>query len=232
MRPDDLPAIRELSLFADMQAENFTALVQNAYLQHFPPQLKLITEGDPADFLYIVVEGTVELFAQSNGRETTMEIVHPVASFILAAVLNDAPYLMSARTLAKSRILLIPAEDLRVAFVRDEAFARSVVRELSIRYRAMVKALKNHKLRTSVERLANYLIALDQRQNRDGVVSLPHDKKTLATLLGMTAENLSRAFASLGAYGVIVEGIRISITKPKDLKVLAKPTPLIDDPDI
>jgi CRP/FNR family transcriptional activator FtrB len=213
-----------------MAEANFDELMQAAFLQRFPPQVQLITEGDPADFLYIVVEGGVELFAANNGRETSIEIVRPVSTFILAAVLRDAAYLMSGRTVEGSQILMIPAETVRETFARDHVFARAVVRELSGRYRAVVKALKNHKLRNAVERLANCLLRLHQEQGSSGMLTLQVDKRTLAALLGMTPENLSRAFSTLRPYGVEVNGREIRLTQLADLRALAKPSPLIDDP--
>ena len=82
MRSSDLPEIRALPLFRSMSESNFDSLVQAAYLQTFPAQLELIAEGDPADFLYIVVEGSVELYARSNGRETRRRPTRPVHSAI------------------------------------------------------------------------------------------------------------------------------------------------------
>jgi len=52
----------------------------------------------------------------------------------------------------------------------------------------------------------------------------------LASILGMTPENLSRSIKSLRPYGVNITGQVVDITKPDALKSLAKPTPLIDDP--
>ncbi len=230
MRVRDIPLVRELDLFREMEEANFDELMQAAFLQRFPPQVQLITEGDPADFLYIMVEGSVELFAGNNGRETSIEIVRPVATFILAAVLRDATFLMSGRTVESSQILMVPAENVRAIFARDHVFARAVVRELSARYRGVVKSLKNHKLRNAVERLANCLLRADAEQGGTGTVTLQVDKRTLAALLGMTPENLSRAFATLKPYGVDVNGREIHLTKPDDLRKLAKPSPLIDDP--
>jgi len=230
LRVRDIPLVRELDLFREMEEANFDELMQAAFLQRFPPQVQLITEGDPADFLYIMVEGSVELFAGNNGRETSIEIVRPVATFILAAVLRDAAFLMSGRTIESSQILMVPAENVRTVFARDHVFARAVVRELSARYRSVVKSLKNHKLRNAVERLANCLLRADAEQGGTGTVTLQVDKRTLAALLGMTPENLSRAFATLKPYGVEVNGREIRLTKPGDLRKLAKPSPLIDDP--
>jgi len=48
-------------------------------------------------------------------------------------------------------------------------------------------------------------------------------------VLGMTPENLSRAFKGLRPYGVAVEGTRISIGDQADLERFARPNPLIDD---
>lgn len=212
-----------------MSEENFETLMQVAYLQTFPPHLELITEGDPADFLYVVLEGSVEMFATANGRQATMDLMRPVETFILAAVLKDAVYLMSARTCERCKLLLVPATDVREAFERDEAFARAIVVELAGRFRAMVKEHKNLKLRTAVERLANRLLRFDYLQGGDGVIDLPHDKRTLASLLGMTPENLSRAFNTLKPYGVEVDGMRIRLHDIPALTALAKPNPLVDD---
>lgn len=232
MRPEELTRVRALGFFSKIDQTSFDELMHASYLQHFPPQVQLITEGDPADFMHIVIEGCVELFAGANNRETTMALVRPFSTFILAAVLSDAPYLMSARTVEKSRVLMIPSENVREVLLRDAAFARAIVQELAHCYRSVVKALKDHKLRTGVERLANYLLGQRDRQGNVDTVNLPVDKRTLAALLGMTPENLSRAFGTLAPYGVEVNGRKIKLTKSEDLEILAKPTPLIDDQTI
>ncbi|MEI4232319.1 helix-turn-helix domain-containing protein [Roseovarius sp. D22-M7] len=230
MRSDDIPAIRDLDLFRSMSEDSFHTLVQAAYLQGFPPQVDLITEGDPSDFLHVVVSGCVDLYAGWNGRETSMATVRPISTFILAATIRDAPYLMSARTLEKSRIVLIPSEDVRAAFDADGEFARAVVRELAQCYRYVIKAQKDLKLRSSLERLANFLLRQQRRAGGEARFDLPFDKRRLASFLGMTPENLSRAFKSLQNYGVGIEGAKVTIHDRADLENFARPSPLIDDP--
>ncbi|MGV8987169.1 MAG: helix-turn-helix domain-containing protein [Cypionkella sp.] len=229
MRSAETPLIRSLPLFQDMAEENFDILMRGAYLQNFPPQIELITEGDPSDFLHVVVDGSVELFAQWNGRETVMAKVRPISTFILAATIRNAPYLMSARTLEKSRVILLPSVDVRAVFDVDAAFARAVVSELAQSYRGVVKHVKDLKLRSSVERLANYLLRKYTAAGAPDSFDLTLEKRRLASFLGMTPENLSRAIKALQAYGVAVEGSTVKIADPADLIRLAKPTPLIDD---
>ncbi|MEO1136053.1 MAG: cyclic nucleotide-binding domain-containing protein [Pseudomonadota bacterium] len=230
MRSDDKSLVRNLALFAEMTDDHFEKMLTGSFFQRFPANIILIEEGAPADFLHVVVDGGVELFASHNGRDCTMAVVRPVSTFILAAVLKDAPYLMSARTAEASHILMIPAENLRTAMAGDAALARAMVVELAGCYRSVVKALKNHKLRSGVERLANYLLRTHQVQGANGKITLPIEKKMLASVLGMTPENLSRAFATLKPYGVKVEGADIHLSLIDDLKILAKPNSFIDDP--
>jgi CRP/FNR family transcriptional activator FtrB len=221
--------LRKLDLFAQMEDEHFDRLIRASYVQNFPSQIELINEGDPSDFLHVILSGSVELFSSWNGRETSMATVRPVSTFILAATIRDAPYLMSARTIEKSRIALIPSQDVRSTFDKDAHFARAIVTELAQCYRSVVKAHKDLKLRTSLERLANYLLRHDALSGGSGRFDLPFEKRRLAALLGMTPENLSRAFKSLQAYGVTVDGNSIEIVDRHDLERFARPSSLIDD---
>ena len=166
MRQSDWKLIRALPLFSDMSEANFATLVSAAFLQRFPQHITLINEGDLPDFLHIVVEGSVEMFSTHDGHETTIDIMRPVTTFILAAVIRDDVYLKSARTLTPAQILMIPAQTVRDVFGRDAAFARAIVNELAERYRGVVRSLKNEKLRTSAERLANWILQTDAPARR------------------------------------------------------------------
>lgn len=224
-------AIRQLHLFETMAEDNFTTLMRGAFVQTFPPHVELITEGEPSDFLHVVLSGSVDLFAAWNERNTSMATVRPVSTFILAATINGAPYLMSARTLEKSRIALIPSQEVRAIFDLDSGFARAIVTDLAQCYRSVIKAQKDLKLRTSTERVANYLLrAQAQASGRDDF-DLDFEKRRLASVLGMTPEHLSRAFKGLQSHGVTAQGSRIQITDRTKLERYARPNPLIDGPE-
>lgn len=228
MRPADRQLVRALPLFADMEEAHFSALMGAALLQAFPPRVVLIQEGELPDFLHVIVDGAVELFGSQRERETTIEVIVPTATFILAAVIRDEVYLKSARTLEDSRVLMIPASSVREVFDRDHAFARAVVGELALRYRGVVRALKSQKLRSGAERLANWILQADRRTGSTGRIALPFEKRLLASLLGMTAENLSRSFTTLAAHGVASQGRAVLIKDRARLQRLAQENPLIE----
>jgi len=228
MRKIDRKLVRDLPLFRDMSEKNFDELLSAAFLQQFPERMTLITEGDLPDFLHVVVDGSVEMFAAHNGNETTVDILRPVTTFILAAVVRDEVYLKSARTLTPARILMIPAQAVRDIFGRDAAFARAIVNELAERYRTLVRSLKNEKLRTSAERLANWILQADAKEGRQHNIVLSFDKRILASRLGMRPEILSRNLAMLAKYGVKSSGREIVIEDVPALRQFARPNELID----
>ena len=127
-------------------------------------------------------------------------------------------------------MVLIPAEAVRDVFNKDPAFARAVVAELALRYRSLVKDLKNQRLRSGLERLANWILAHNEKIGRPGSFKLPIEKKALANLLGMRPENLSRSFGELADLGVEVDGANVTIRDMAALTEFAGPDPLIDSP--
>ena len=228
VRTSDSQLIRDLPLFRDMSDEHFEDLLSAAFLQRFPERVALIREGDLPDFLHVVVEGSVEMFASHGGHETTLDIMRPVTTFILAAVIRDEVYLKSARTLTPAQILMIPAQTMRDIFGRDAAFARAIVNELAERYRSVVRSLKSEKLRTSAERLANWILQADAQQGHQRNIALTFDKRTLASRLGMRPEILSRNLSMLSKYGVKTSGREIVIEDLPALQQFAKPNSLMD----
>ncbi|MBP6378954.1 MAG: cyclic nucleotide-binding domain-containing protein [Sphingorhabdus sp.] len=229
MRAGEKPEIAQLPLFAEMQEEERERVFSGSFLQVFPPQLTLFEQGQRADFLHVLVDGLVELYAHGAGRDTTMRIVEPVSSFILAAVVTDMPYLMSARTLAPSRILLVPAALVREIIKQDTALMQATMRELALGYRDLVRALADIKLRQSTERLGNYLLARSERHGCAGTFDLRGEKRVLASLLGMTPENLSRAFGQLAGHGVTMDGPKVQIIDAAALAKFAKPDANLHD---
>jgi len=230
LRPHELTQLKALPLLSDMMEEGLHSLLDTALLQQFPAGVTLIHEGDHADFLHVLIEGLVEIFTEQDGGEWGISLIYPVSTFIPAAVVGDQPYLNSARTLAESRVLLIPAQRVREIFDRDVAFARIVARELALAYRGAVKKLKGYMARSSVERLANWILSEAQRDSSQANIVIPFDRATLASHIGTTRENLSRNLALLTEHGVRVRGREIVIDRKELLEVFARPQSLIDDP--
>lgn len=230
MRTQDIEDMRGLRIFGQVDPKRVNDMLKLSFLQRFPSGVELVREGDPADFLHVVVEGSVEVFSAYRDRETTVAVLGADQCFIMAAVVLDRVYLKSARSLTASRILLIPADSVRRHFSEDAAFARCLATDLALAYRMVVKELKNQKLRSGLERLANWLLAHHEGLGAPVSFDLPFEKKVLASRLGMAPEVLSRTFAQLAQYHVKVDGPTIALGDVPALRKLACPIVTIDDP--
>jgi CRP/FNR family transcriptional activator FtrB len=230
LRSDQLAQVLGLPLFSGMAEEALADLLGAALLQQFPAGVVLVHEGHHADFLHVLIDGLVEIFTEQDEGEWGISLVSPVTTFILAAVVSDHPYLNSARTLSGSNILLIPAQRVRDIFDRDVAFARVVAKELAFAYRASIKKLKGYMARSTVERLANWILAEAHRDAATEAIVVPFDRGTLASHIGTTRENLSRNLAQLTEHGIRIRGREIVIDRKELLEAFARPQRLIDDP--
>jgi CRP/FNR family transcriptional regulator, transcriptional activator FtrB len=201
--PVDLKAIR---LFAEVPDAHLHELARTAWQERLPARAVIIEQDAPCEALYALLDGTVEVLSGLDDQETVIDVVETGSVLLLACVVAAIPYVATVRTLSPVRILALPASAVRELFDGDKAFARSVAAELSRSSCRMILDLKSLKVRTSIERLADWLIDAADQANGNGEFRLPFGKRTLASRLGMTPECLSRSLRTLSAHGVRVRG--------------------------
>jgi CRP/FNR family transcriptional regulator, transcriptional activator FtrB len=192
------------------------------------PDHVLSEQGAMPECLHVLLDGQVALSSTAtDGTTAVVEVLHPIDHFVMASVLTRLPYLMTARTVTRCRLLAIDAAGLMDLVEHEAPLANSLLRSVSREFRTMVRQVRDLKLRTAAQRLGCYLLA----RVKDGEAvkadfRLPFDKGLLAARLGCRQENLSRAFATLRAYGVETHGGRVILHDIPRLKALAVP----DDP--
>ncbi|MFN3077995.1 MAG: helix-turn-helix domain-containing protein, partial [Alphaproteobacteria bacterium] len=92
-----------------------------------------------------------------------------------------------------------------------------------------VRQVADLKLKTTEQRLADYLLGLiPDRKATAATVRLPYDKKILASQLGMTPESLSRAIAKLRAVGIRSLGGALIVSDVGKLRALSRESEFSD----
>ena len=89
MRRDERSDLERHKFFLGCRAQTIEFLLGGAFLQKFPAHLELAREGERANFLHVVIDGSVEIFAKHGERETTLGIVRAPNTFIIASVALD-----------------------------------------------------------------------------------------------------------------------------------------------
>jgi CRP/FNR family transcriptional activator FtrB len=208
----DPAKLRSIPLFAQLAINHLNELADLSFQSRLEPRSLFIEENEKCDTLHAILEGTAELFSSYYGQETVIDIVQPGAVLLLASVIGGRPQAAAARTLSRARIIAVPASAICQLFDRDRAFAHAVATELSRTVCGMVEELRNLKTRTSLERVADWLLEADAQSGGSGHFKLPFGKHKLASRLGMTAESMSRSLRSLADHGVLVRGRDVTIT--------------------
>ena len=216
---DDLSRMRQVPLLTQLPANLLGAVLAEAMVIRYDSGETLFHQGEAAHFLHVVMDGEICLYGVGcDGDETVMEIMKSGDVFIAAAVLTGLPYLMEARALNPSRILLLPAERLRRDLRSIPDLALAMLASLSSHYRMLVREVKSLKLKSTNQRLALYLLSLTPKREGATILWLPHSKGVISARIGIRPETLSRAFNALQPYGVQMNGTRVAVA---DLAALA-----------
>jgi len=205
--------LEQIPLFSGMSQEDLERVAQHTQELVCEKGNFLFREGDKAEYLYVLLSGLAQMTARGpEGQQTVIEILYPGDSVILAAVITGKRFLMSAEVVKSSRVLKIPGAQLIELIRHGGDFGLSMVATISTQYRSMVRQVKNQRLRTTAQRVAAFLLDLAYDQGRgENRITLPHTKKLLAALLGMSQEGLSRTFTALREQGVLIDHKHVQI---------------------
>ena len=212
--------LRSIPLFARASEESLQRLAAASSLLDVPPRTTLIDENDPVKTLHTMVEGAVELLCERAERRFTLCVARGIKPLMLCAVLTGrSPF--SARTLEPSRFVVTPAKLILELIGRDGGLAADMLHEVSGRWLRTIDNFKAHRLLTTSERVADWILTADAKTGGTGEIVMPFGKRVLASYLGMAPEQLSRHFAALAAAGVSVHGRHISFANRAALEAIA-----------
>lgn len=224
--------LRRSPLFCDISLKTLHAISREVISTTYEPGELIFSAGERPDYLYVLSEGAVKLTAQQlDGRESVIELLQPVDSFIMAAVLTTKPYLMSAEAITFVRVLLIPGELLRRYVTSDSQLALTMIASLSNQYRQMVMHIKDLRMRTAAQRLGIYILHLVEKEGNKKVLTLPFVKKLIAARLNITPESISRSIAALRQGGVEVRDDEVFIRNIDKLRRFCQVDNILDQLD-
>lgn len=212
--------LRSIPALANVDDKLLDRIVDNGAFEEVPAEVFLFEQGQLPQDLFVLLRGMVALTSSDGGSSTTVDILKPVTTFQLPAVLLSAPYLLNAQVMLPSQVFRIGASTVRRFVETEPEFAIAVAHYLSRQYRDVVGEVLHLKLRSVTERLAGYLLSLAAD---DGEVRLPYGKRHLAARLGASPEHLSRAFATLRKYGVTTRGSWVTLGDRTRLALLITP---------
>jgi CRP/FNR family transcriptional activator FtrB len=223
---EDRRRLRRLPLFAGAGDATVQDLLARTPINVVQRHQLGVREGAVPNSVMAVLSGRLALSTQITGEQpVVIGIVGSEELVMPGAAIVASPYPLSARAIEETRIAVVPLADLWAATERDHGFAMDLARLASGEWQALLAMLKDYRLRSAPQRFAAYLVRLAKEAGLGGPgpieIELADDRKTLASLLGMTPENLSRTIAQFRERGVLVTGRMVKIADVAALAAIA-----------
>jgi CRP/FNR family nitrogen fixation transcriptional regulator len=158
-------------------------------------------ESEPADYIYQVKSGAVRSYKLlSDGRRQ-------IGAFHLAGDIfgleNGSEHRFTAEAIVDTTVRLIKRNSLELVAESDAMVARNLLSMTTTN----LQHAEDHMLllgrKTSLERVAAFLLEMDRRLSAADVMALPMSRRDIADYLGLTLETVSRAISHLHDLGIL-----------------------------
>ena len=174
-------------------------------------------EGEEAEFVYKIVTGVVRTYKLlSDGRRQIGAFHLPGDIFGFE---SNSTHRLSAEAISDTNVLIFRRRALEFLATRSIEVARGL---WALTARSLDHA-EDHMLllgrKTAVERVAAFLLEMDERMQSTGAIRLPMTRRDIADYLGLTLETVSRSLSHLKAEGMVALSTARQITVQRRSKL-------------
>ena len=162
---------------------------------------EIFGEAEPAEYVYQVVEGAVRSYKLLSDGRRQIGAFHLVGDIF--GLENGSAHRFTAEAIVDTTVRLAKRVSLEHVAEEDATVARDLLDMTT----SNLQHAENHMLllgrKTSLERVAAFLLEMDTRLNAAGVMALPMSRRDIADYLGLTLETVSRALSCLHEKGIL-----------------------------
>ena len=147
-----------VSFFSDLAEDDLEQIAEHAVLESFMRGALVITEGDLADALYVVISGRVKVFLGSDdGKEVVLTILVPGECFGEIALLDEEPRSASVAAMEKTKLLVIRRDTFLELLQGNPILARSMISSLAYLVRRLTGSVQSLALMDVYRRIVETL---------------------------------------------------------------------------
>lgn len=222
--------LRQVSVFHNATDDDLKAFAKHAIQRSIEDGEFFFFQGDPADYLYILISGRAKLM-QTNpaGQQVNLRTINEWQMFgALGAVRENATYPATAQALEQSTALAIRSDFMHEMMKTRPHLSFNLmklmtdyIQEMQERYRE----LATEKVERRIARALLRLTAQMGVKTRDGGIELTFTRQDLAEMSGTTLYTVSRVLSEWERQELVEAGReRVLIRKPHGLVQIAEET--------
>ena len=219
INPSILRGIPSLAKTPEVLARS---VLLSAKLKRYDTGETLTTRGAPADTLFYVVSGCINVVVTAeDGRLVGQSPANPGDPIGWLSVIDGKPMNATLLAAADSEVLLIPASVARELLLPEPSVNQFVLQLLARGIRQHLDERRVLTLPNAFQRVFLHLHQLAQSAQAEGAPMLPKQQE-IATLVNTSRETVSRAIQLLVKRGVLHKrGHQVIILQHDQLKALA-----------
>ncbi len=222
-----VPFLKRVSLFSGLSQRELMEISPLFKEERFQKDHFVFFEGDPARYLYLVMEGKVKILKQSpGGKDMVLEVTPPGEVFGGVGILAEE-HPASAQAMETSRILKISRHDFFSLFQRYPPLAAEVIVMLGKRLKdahSIIRGLASERVE---RRIARILLKLADRigsPEAEGIkLNIQLTRQDIADMVGSTVETAIRVMSRFQKEGILRSSKgRVLITNKERLTAIAE----------
>ncbi len=124
-----LPILHKIPLFQGLDEQNHKEILERIILMYYPKDYELFAEGEQGDALYIIKNGSVEIFHPPISKEEELKrvaVINDNGFFGEMALVNNEKRNASAKTLLDSEIFILSKDDFKNLLSSNHALAEQI----------------------------------------------------------------------------------------------------------
>lgn len=214
--------LRSVAFFSELSEEDALWFLERGRHADYPKGSLLFQHGDPADSLFLILEGWVKIYQDNaEGDQTVLAVLTRGDTFGEESVVKGRAYPCNAQSISRHmRCLILPAAALREKVRAEPDIALSMISALSDQVNRMGFLLAFYSNLTSSQRVAAFVLKLALENGGAQTVQFPYNKLMVAARLGMQPETFSRALRKLEDEEIVViKGREIDISSLDGLQI-------------
>jgi CRP/FNR family cyclic AMP-dependent transcriptional regulator len=200
---------------AAFSGDDWDFMTEHATPRSFAKGSIIISEGDEALALYVVVTGELKVYTTTQGgKEIILRVLGPGDYFGELTLFDDAPRSASVKASAACQLLVLSKGRLADCLARRPQLYSKLLRDVSVMVRRTTDELRRVASMDVYQRIAKLLLELATRQGDDLVVAQRLTQQELANRVCASREMVSRVLQGLVAGGYItIERRQITIRR-------------------
>jgi CRP-like cAMP-binding protein len=223
--------LQRAGLFQGIPPNDLLHIVQAARRRHIPAGTFLFHQGDPAEMIYIPVQGRLKITQITpEGDEVILRYVGAGEMTGATAVFGETAYPASAETVEETIVLGWDNETVIQLIGQHPGLGLNILHLLSVRLQELQDRLREMSTERVERRVARALLRLVSqlgRQAETGVlIDLQLSRQDLANMTGTTLYTVSRSLSRWEEAGIIEAGReKVLIRHPPRLVMIAEDLP-------